>query len=814
MKKSILFIFLVSFIGILHAQDSSLIKLKKICIGIVVDGPWDRNDDVINLLKKEIKDALSQQAIIIFPEDKFLIGDWTRITVGKLNKQLLDDKDIDIVIGFGLMASCDLALRENLPKPVIAPVIVDPYHRVFPYREGKSGVENLSYITFPGTYERDIKLLSELVNIKKLVILQSKRYQENLTYQNESDSDLSRLLGFSTITIQFDDYAENGLKQIPSDANAVYLDVIPLSKDEFKKLADGLIEKRLPSFSALGEYDVRQGIMAAANPDIFPRLVRRIALHIQRIVSGEDAGTLNVSFEAAQRLFLNLRTLYSVGISPKWNTLLEAELIEIDSAKVKGAQNFNLPSVIRRISTENLDVQAKIQEVAATQKNISIARANLFPRLDFSTTGLLIDKDRAEAGYQPQRRSSFDLSATQVIFSEPALANVSIQSSLYDSKQSELEAFTQTTITDGAKVYLNYLRTRKIFFIILDNLKLMRSNLEIARNRHDIGAAGPEEPLRWEAAIADLRKTAMEVQAQMNQAMFALKQTLNIPLIYQINVADVSLEDTSMFTSNKTLLNYLEDPVSFDILSDFIVKRGMSLSKELMQINSLIDAQERNITSIRNSYFLPSIAAFAGYTQTFYKSQIKQPFQLTTLPELPADIPQSFPVYLGQLFSGAAPTLPDNNDWQIGLQLSLNLSNGFATRSSEQQADYQLEQLRIQKRAAEEKIALRIRYEMENLKSTYFGIQQSQIEVEAANKTLKLVSDGYTQGALSILNLIDAQESSLRAQQVSANALYDFFIAYMQLQKAVGQIDVLMTKSEKEEFLKQLDEFISNAKVK
>ncbi len=810
MKKSV-FLILILLTGLNYSQQNNLLNLKQVKIGIVIDGIWDRNNDVIELLKKEVYDALAQQADVIFPSDKILVGDWTKETVTRLNDQLLKDKDIDIVIGFGLMASYDLAKRNSLLKPAIAPIVVDPLHKEFPYKDGTSGIKNLSYITFPGTYERDLKLLKDFIPYKKLAWIKSERYHKSLPYLEVSDETFMKQTGINIKSVYFDDKAEDALMQIPEDADAVYVDVLPLSKEEYLKLTKGLIEKRLPSFSSLGEYDVKQSIMAGANPDIFPRIVRKIALHIQRIVSGEDAGTLNVNFNAAKRLFINLKTAYAVGVSPKWNTLLESELVEIDSAEIKDAQVFDLESVIKRIANENLDIMAKIQEIAAERENIVIARANLFPKLDFNSTGLMIDKDRAESGYQPERKANFDLSLTQVLFSEPAIANLSIQSSLYDSKVNELEAFRQTTIADGSKIYLNYLRAKRMFYIILDNLKLLRSNLEIAQNRQEIGAAGLEEPLRWEAEIADLRKTAMEVQSQMNQAYIALKQVLNIPLIYQINVEDVSLEDTSSTISNQKLLNYLEDPVSFEILSDYIVNRGMILSKELQQINSLIDAQERNLSSARYSLFAPTIAAFGGYTHTFYKSTVKQPFQLTTIPPTPPDISPNLPLYLGQLLAGVSTKLPDDNDWQVGVQLSLNLSNGFATRAAEQQASFQVEQLKIQKRSAEEKIALRIRFEMENLKATYFGIQQSQIEVETANKTFKLVSDAYSRGALSILNLIDAQASLLRAKQVSANALYDFYTAYIQVQRAVGQFDALMTDEQKQDFMDALEKFKGKA---
>ncbi len=106
--------------------------------------------------------------------------------------------------------------------------------------------------------------------------------------------------------------------------------------------------------------------MAAANPDIFPRLARRIALNIQRILLGEDAGSLSVNFASAKRTFINLQTAFAVGVSPKWSTLLEAEIIQMESPEYIGAETYSLDDVIKKIGNENLDVLAKIQEIAAS----------------------------------------------------------------------------------------------------------------------------------------------------------------------------------------------------------------------------------------------------------------------------------------------------------------------------------------------------------------------------------------------------------------------------------------------------------------
>ena len=795
----ILFLFLVCWTAIAQNKSSK----ESVTIGIVVDGEWDLNKPVLDNLEKELKDALSQQVNISIPHNKILIGDWTLNKVSELNNKLLSDNEVDIVIGYGVLASSDLARRSSLPKPVIAPVIIDTTIQGIKSRNGTSGVKNLSYLMFPGTYERDIKLFKEIVDFKNLIMVQSKYYQIEFRDFQLSDEGLSQAFGVNIKRVIIGDDVQEFLNSIPENTDAVYLDVLPISRNKFKELINGLNEKRLPTFSFFGEMDVRDGVMAAANPDIFPRLSRRIALNIQRILLGEDAGSLSVNFSSSKRTFINLQTAFSVGVSPKWSTLLEADILQMEAPEYKGAETYSLDDVIKKIGNENLDILAKIQEIAASYQNIPIARSNLFPRLDISATGLKIDSDRALAGSQPENKIYGDASFSQVIFSEPILANLNIQNSLYDSKMSELEAFKQSTILEGSKLFLDYLRTRKIFNILLENLKLVRVNLEIAQNRQSIGAAGPEESLRWEAEVAGLRKAVMDVQSQMNQVQLALKQMLNIPMIYLINVRDISLENETQLISDKKFQRFLEDPLSYDLLTEFIVNFGLKKSIDLQILKSIVEAKERSLTSIKLSRFVPTISAFGTLTKTFYKSKIKSPFTIN-FPDPPSTISPDIPVYIGQIFSGFSIPIPNDVDWNIGINMSLNLFNGLGTSAQVEQLDIELNQIKIQQKSIEDKIVLGIRSEMENLKAKYFGLMQSQIQVDAANKTLKIVSDSYSRGALPILFLLDAQSAALNAQQISANSLYDLFISYMQLQRAIGQYDVLLTSEEREMYLNDI----------
>jgi outer membrane protein len=784
---------------------------KPFRIGVVVDGPWERNEELSSLLISGILEVTGKGASVEFPPEAFLVGDWTLAGVRTLNDRLLKDPKVDLVLGMGLIASQDLATRGPLPKPTIAPIVIDVVRQHIPMHDGKSGVKNLSYLVYPQTFERDLQLFREIIPISRLVNISSKAYDDVLPPPPVSLKELGRRLGLDVTEIRLSTSANDVLDKLPNDADAVFLEpTLQLPPAEFHRLVNGLIERRLPSFSFFGEDEVRQGIMASANPDLLPRLVRRIALHIQRILDGEEPGSLNVAFTPGKRLTFNLGTAYAVGVSPKWSVLLEAELVHVDTV-APGSMALTFPQAVRRFSEENLDVQAEVQSVNAGAASVSIARSVLLPKIDVGATGLQIDRDRAQAGGLPERSGTFDVSATQLVFAEPALANVSVQSSLQESREQQLAITRFNTIVDGSALYFNYLRARKIFYILLENLKFTRTNVELARVRQSTGVAGQEEVLRWEVEIANLRKIAMDAQSQMNQALFALKQALNISWPYELNVAEMSLEDPSLLVSDRELLGYLDNPLSFELLIDFLTREGAIYAPELRQIDAVIAAEERSLTSTRLSSFVPTISAFAKFSSRFAESRITSPFQL---PAMSAAPPPGTPgeAFLYQVLGAFSPTLPDKQDWSVGLQLSLNLFNGLATDAAVRQHSASLDRFRIQRRAVAEKVALRIRIELEKAKASHFAIEQARLEQAAARKTLDIVTNSYSLGAVSILSLLDAQNSTLRADQVAANALYDFLVDYVALQRAIGRFDVLMTPDDRADLLTRLKEYMTKVR--
>ena len=267
--------------------------------------------------------------------------------------------------------------------------------------------------------------------------------------------------------------AEEVLGALSPEVDAVYAwPLFQFSPVEYRRLIDGLIERKLPVFSGLGGGDVEAGMLASAgSPDFSPKLARRVALNIQRILLGQDAGDIPVEFSIRHNLIINMRTARAIDVSPRWEVLIEAKLLHAED--IEGAYRLSLDKAVREALEINLDLLARRRQVSAGAQEIAIARSKLRPRLEASASTITIDDDRAAAsfGSQPERSVTASASLTQLLFSEPALANLSIQKRLQEAREHDFETLRLDIALDAATTYLNLMRAKALERVQRNNVE-------------------------------------------------------------------------------------------------------------------------------------------------------------------------------------------------------------------------------------------------------------------------------------------------------------------------------------------------------
>lgn len=767
-------------------------------IGVVLDGPWEGNDSVMRLFQSEINELLKDEFDIRFPERAILTADWSKDSVHLRVGQLLNDPQVDIVLALGILSGQDLARRGPLPKPCIAPYATDRSAQQLPASNGSSGMHNFTYIASVNPLLRDLRLFHELIPYRKLVILSLRPYHEaipeiarNLKKQLAAD-------GIDLTVIPLDGQAAPALAALPHDTEAVYLTPLLLPATEFDLLVKGLIDRKLPTFSYLGYEEVEKGILAGAAPATdFARLARRTALNLQRILLGEDAANLPATIARDERLTLNMATARAIGFSPTWNTLIEAE--QLFAEPVNAMRHWSLESVVKEAIAVNLDLAAADRKVAAGLEDIRKARANLLPQLGLSATGAMIDEDRAAEsfGTQAERSLSTSLELRQSLYSEPAWANYDIQKLQQTGRQEELRQLRLDVIQEAATSFLNVLRAKTLQTVQKNNLRLTRSNLDLARTRREVGFSSPAEVYRWENQLARDRRSLIDADVSRTQAEIALNRVLHRPLEETFTTLGQGQDDPALLASDPRMFAQLSTPAAFARFRNFMVREGLKIAPELQRLDAAIAAQQRARTAARRAFWVPELSLQAGITQLLGEEGegVDSPFsRLKGL--IPVDITEA-----------------DDTSWNVGLRLSLPLFSGGSRWADMLQAERQLEQLQLERKALAARLEQRIRSTLQKSRASHTGIRLSREGAQAAGKNLELVTDAYSRGVVSILDLLDAQNAALTAEQTAANAVFDFLLDLMAVQRSVGQFDFFLSADDREQWFQRLELYLQSAPI-
>jgi outer membrane protein len=750
----------------------------------VLDRDSPRFQPLVEATRKEITDFFRPGEIELLPPRA---GDGTAAGVAALLSRTLHDSSVSVVVTLGSIGSHLLARGGVPPKPGIAGTIIDAAWEGIPRRDDVSGMRHLTYVDQSYSVGNTLTDFHRMIPFRKLAIVLDRDLLQAIPQLKASaDRMVRESAGAETVIVPGVDRADRILAALPPGVDAVYLTPLPAMADaEYARLIAELNGRRLPTLSYLAEPDVRHGALASYEPpENWQRRARRIAVDLQRIIAGDDAGTLPVSLVSAPRLTLNLSTARRIGFSPGWSVLTDAELVGVDSAGP--ADTVTLGETMRRAAVANLDLEAADLDVASGREDVHLARSNLLPQIDSRITQTYTRQGTAAAslGQQPERQLDGGVSFFVPLYAEDAWAGYGSQRKLQLAREADRDRFRLDVVLDAAEAYLNVLRARTLADVQRSNLYRTRSNLEVARLREGVGSASRADIYRWQGEVATARKDLISAEAQSRVSQLELKRLLNRPLGRPLAQRPVRLGDPALLAQDSSVLAAFDHPDHFAVLTQALIAEALRISPELTQADASIAAQRRQRTAAGRAFWLPQFSLQGGLSNILDRGGAG-----ATVPTLPA--PSSFPV---------APDLT----WQFRVEASLPIFTGFENTSIRIQSGFELERLEVQRNAIKLAVDQRVRAALETAASSYAGIALTRDAADAAGRNYALVSDAYASGSASITTVIDAQNAALSSSESAATSIHDFLFDLMAVERAMGQFGVLLQPEQRQELLERL----------
>lgn len=774
MRFSLFIIFCLIFTTLSFSQS------KQYTIGFLLDKNSTEINSLLDELSNEINAVVGEDAIITFSETSKLVNNFDSVKALS-NYNLLLNNNTDIIIAFGTLNNIVINRQISYPKPVISFGAFSK--ELVPILKSGDDSKNLTTIVSNHSIKEDLEIIKELIQPEKLAIFVEKGFRDNqpvdaiVASLNENVNLKLDILSFETLSdilIALEGY------------DAIYMaGGFYLSNEEIKELANVLIEKQIPSFTATSVEDVELGLMATnqGQSDI-NQFFRRIALTVESIINEGESQESVINMDIEGGLTLNFSTAERVDIPIKYSLI--ASTTFVGNPNQKSAEKiYNLEEVMKEAISKNLQLETFRQDVLLNEKDVKFAKSDYLPDVSVSASGSYIDPKLAEvsSGQSPEVSTSGNVVLNQTLFSEAANANISIQKSLQKAQKENFNSEALNTVFDAASAYFNALILRTNLRIQNKNLELTKLNLKIASQNFEAGQAGKSDVLRFKSEKAQNTQELIQAINKYEQALVELNRILNNPINRDIDVDDSELQEKYAQNSNyMQLASYLDDPTLRETFVKFLVNEALINSPELKALNYNLDATERTERLYGSGRFLPTVALQGQYNYEFSRSGA------------------------GSEFSTFLPTPPEGY-YNLGLRVSIPVFNQNKQNINKQIARIQKDQIDVNINDIKQSLETNIYASVLDLINQLSNIELSKIFEDSAKEALDLTQTSYASGAVNIVQLLDAQNNYLQAQQSSANAVYNFLFSSTQLERFTGSFFLLQTNQERQDFITRFLEY-------
>ncbi|MEM6719366.1 MAG: TolC family protein [Bacteroidota bacterium] len=753
-------------------------------IGILVDEDSQELAGIRQQLEAQIVAVVGEDAIIKFPKNSFLVNE-LNLEKAKENYNTLLNNDTDIILAFGALNNIVINEQKTYPKPTILFGAVNKDFVSIDDTQKTSQQPNFTYIITSQSYTKDLKVLKELTNFKNVGIIVKKQFTEMVAI-DQKFSGISAELGTQYTLIPYETIGD--INANLNGIDAVYLaDGFLLTDAEIKSLAQTFIEKKLPAFTNTSRKDVENGLFATnQSANTIDQLFRRIALNVEATINGTNLSEVPIYIDYTSRLTVNYNTAELVDVPIKYSLIGNTDFVG-DFENVLAEKKYTILSAINQALDNNLSLNATKKDVALTEQDVKLSKSNYLPSLSAAANATYVDPDLADVsfGQSPEFSTDGNITLSQTLYSESANANISIQKNLFNAEVENLNASQLDLISETVTAYFTILILKANAKIQLSNLDLTRENLQIAIQNFEAGESGKSDQLRFTSELAQNMQTLVEAVNQVDQNFIVLNQILNNPLDTEIDVEDVELSKGILEKYNYTeIITILDDPKLRETFIEFLIEEAKNNAPELKSLDYNSKAIERSLKLFGSGRFIPTVALQGQYNRTFSRSgagsTATQGFQLI------------------------------DDSYNVGVNISIPIFNQNTNNINKQIATIQQDQIQLNIENSELAIAANIRNSVLNLINELSNIELSQVSEAAAKESLELTQTSYATGAVSIIQLIDAQNNYLSAQLARTNAVYNYLIRALELERNLGYFFILNTEEDNQNFRQRFLEFSTN----
>ena len=468
------------------------------------------------------------------------------------------------------------------------------------------------------------------------------------------------------------------------------------------------------------------------------------------------------------------------------------------------ADGLSLAEAVALAQRNNPAYLAARNDVDVADWEVRSAYGSLFPSASFSSSAAwqgpgeqrIGSLTLGQLGFEDQPSyyfSSYSLGLDYRLSGSSLLAP-SVARASRDATVAQIDAARMDLVTAVTRAYLEVLRQREAVTVAEQQLERSRFNLRLASGQQEVGVATPLDVRQAEVQVGRAEVALLQARARVEAARIRLLQQIGLPPAGPVEL-------TTTFE--------LAEPSWSE---EEILARALATNPLLEARRATADAAGTQLKSARSAY-LPSLslsAGIGGFTQqaSSTASQVAQ-----ARAQVARQVEQC--AATNELFRRLADPLPpqdctrfaftdamrrsivEANDQfpldftkqpaQASLTVSVPVFQGLTRQRDVEAAEAQRADARQEVRAQELAVAADLAVALSNLRAAYESALLERRNRELADEQLRLARERYRVGAITFVDLVEAETVLAEADQATVNAVYAYHDAVTELEAVVGE---------------------------
>jgi len=764
--------------GLVAWAPAPIAEARTVTIGIVRDGDPAR-EDIAPLIEAELQQLVASDIQIRFKYDPSFNAGWDASRAGEALSSALADRQVDFVLTMGALTSQEAARPERtLAKPVISAFaqFADMYGT--PYDpDGGSLKPNFNFSIVPGGAAGDVREFMELEYFEVLYVAVDPDVVSGLDHATESLEQWSQDLGIRARYWPVSSDLARSVEEIGEDAGAVLLTELPRHTDgQRTELVTLLTERGLMTFSLMGAPDVALGALASFTVDVTPPLVRRVALNLNELIRGESTPSLPVTLTGGSRLTINGRTAAALDLAPSARVRAFARVIHPEALVPEGSP-LSLGGALKLAQQSNLNLAIQTAETERARSEADVARSPLLPQIDLSADYLSQGPESRQLWPWTQRFWG-GVVASQMLYNDASISDFRSSKRAYEGQQANRESFRLDAMAQSGKAYLRWVLASVLYRVEIANLRLTEENQSLAQTRYEVGYSGRDEVYRWNAQLANSRRSVLVAEQRVETQLVRLNQVLGVDQGRRWEPQEIEVDPFVFPFLGGAVDTMYTRPKLWSNFRHFLLAYALMHSPDIQSVDLFRESRGILLGQRKRRWFLPQFSANLQYNYDFWRE--------------------------------ADPSGIDRYNYFIGVTAAYPLFTGLERSASVGKLKAEVQSLEHQSQLTSDLVERRARTALERVQATFPSVRLTQIAAENAGKNFDVVQEKYSHGAVEITRMLEAQNSSFTAQQSAVAATYHFLVDMIEMQRAISWFELDQTPEAQDEFLRQAQLYVAD----